>query len=55
MRRRVVVIGRTRLAVAALETLVRAGDEVAAVIVDHDDDGTDGWQPSLRAAATQRS
>lgn len=53
MRRRVVVIGRTRLAVAALETLVRAGDEVAAVIVDHDDDGTDGWQPSLRAAATR--
>ncbi len=51
MRRRVVVIGRTRLAVAALDTLVRAGDEVAGVIVDHDDDGTDGWQPSLRAAA----
>lgn len=53
MRRRVVVIGRTGLAVAALETLVRAGDEVAAVIVDHADDGTDGWQPSLRAAAAR--
>jgi methionyl-tRNA formyltransferase len=47
----VVVIGRTRLAVAALDTLARAGDEITAVIVDHDDDGTDGWQPSLRGAA----
>ena len=51
MRRRVVVIGRTGLAVAALDTLATAGDEIAAVIVDHEDDGTDGWQPSLRAAA----
>jgi methionyl-tRNA formyltransferase len=51
MRRRVAVIGRTRLAVAALETLARSGDEIAAVIVDAHDDGVDGWQPSLRRAA----
>lgn len=53
MRRRVAVIGRTRLAVAALETLARTGDEVVAVIVDPHDDGTDGWQPSLRGAAAR--
>lgn len=51
MKRRVVIIGRTRLAVAALETVVRAGDEIVGVIVDAHDDGEDGWQPSLRAAA----
>ena len=51
MRRRVAVIGRTQLAVAALEVLIAAGDEITVVVVDHDDDGIDGWQPSLRGAA----
>jgi methionyl-tRNA formyltransferase len=32
--------------------VLEAGDEVAAVVVDRDDDGTDGWQPSLRRAAS---
>jgi methionyl-tRNA formyltransferase len=49
--RRVVLIGRTRLAVEALGTVLAAGDEVSAVIADPGDDGTDGWQPSLRRAA----
>jgi methionyl-tRNA formyltransferase len=51
VRRRVAVIGRTRLAVSCLETVLAAGDDVVAVIPDAGDDGTDGWQPSLRGAA----
>lgn len=51
---RVVLIGRTRLAVAGLDVVLAAGDEVAAVIPDAGDDGTDGWQPSLRRAAGDR-
>ncbi|MEO8509649.1 MAG: formyltransferase family protein [Chloroflexota bacterium] len=51
MKRRVVIIGRTGLAVAALEIVMKAGDEIVGVIVDAHDDGADGWQPSLRAAA----
>lgn len=51
MRRRVVLIGRTALAVSSLETVLVNGDEIVAVIPDPGDDGTDGWQPSLRGAA----
>lgn len=51
---RVVMIGRTRLAVRALEIVLASGDEVATVIPDPTDTGADGWQPSLRGAATRR-
>jgi methionyl-tRNA formyltransferase len=51
VKRRIVVIGRTGLAVACLRIVMEAGDDVAAVVVDRDDDGIDGWQPSLRRAA----
>jgi methionyl-tRNA formyltransferase len=49
--RRVVVIGKNRLAVAALDAIRAAGDEIACVVVDPADAGEDGWQPSLRRAA----
>jgi methionyl-tRNA formyltransferase len=49
--RRVVVIGKNRLAVACLDAIVRAGDDVVLAIADPGDDGTDGWQPSFLAAA----
>lgn len=49
--RRAIVIGRTRLAVDCLQVVCDAGDEVVGVIADSADDGTDGWQPSLRKAA----
>lgn len=51
MKRRVVVIGRTSLAVSGLDTVLSAGDDVVAVIPDTGDNGIDGWQPSLRGAA----
>jgi methionyl-tRNA formyltransferase len=51
MTRRVVLIGRTALAVSCLEMVLASGDDVVAVIPDTGDDGTDGWQPSLRGAA----
>lgn len=51
MKRRVALIGRTGLAVSCLYTVLRAGDDIVAVIPDAGDDGTDGWQPSLRGAA----
>ena len=51
MTRRVAVIGRTALAVGCLSIVRDAGDEIVAVIPDQSDDGTDGWQPSLRGAA----
>ncbi|MGH2385879.1 MAG: methionyl-tRNA formyltransferase [Candidatus Limnocylindria bacterium] len=54
MKRRVALIGRTRLAVACLDVVLASGDEVVAVIPDASDDGRDGWQPSLRRAATDR-
>ncbi|MEJ7803053.1 MAG: formyltransferase family protein [Candidatus Limnocylindria bacterium] len=54
MKRRVVLIGRTRLAVACLDVVLAAGDEIVAIIPDAGDDGVDGWQPSLRRAATDR-
>ncbi|MGQ0607070.1 MAG: methionyl-tRNA formyltransferase [Chloroflexota bacterium] len=54
MKRRVALIGRTRLAVACLDVVLGAGDEVIAVVPDASDDGRDGWQPSLRRAAADR-
>lgn len=51
MQRRVVILGKNRLAVEGLHTVLDAGDEVPAAVVDTGDDGTDGWQPSFRAAA----
>ena len=53
MSRRVALIGRTRLAVACLDVVIAAGDDVVAVIPDAKDEGTDGWQPSLRRVATE--
>jgi len=50
--RRAAVIGRTRLAVEALDVVRRAGDEIVAVIPDRNDSGEDDWQPSLRRAAS---
>ena len=52
MRRRVVIIGKNRLAAECLKTVIAAGDEVVRAVADPADDGTDGWQPSFRAAAT---
>lgn len=51
MARRVVVIGKNRLAVECLDVVIEAGDEVALAVADAGDDGTDGWQPSFRGAA----
>ena len=45
------VVGKNRAAVAALEVIRAAGDELACVVVDPADAGEDGWQPSLRRAA----
>ena len=50
-KRRVVVLGKNRLAVECLRALVDAGDEVILAVADPSDDGRDGWQPSFRAAA----
>jgi methionyl-tRNA formyltransferase len=49
--RRVVLVGKNRAAVAALDTIRAAGDEIACVVVDPGDTGEDGWQPSLRRIA----
>ena len=48
---RVVVIGKNQLAVGCLDSVLRAGDDVVLAVADAGDDGTDGWQPSFRAAA----
>ena len=53
MTRRVAIIGRTALAVGCLNVVRAAGDEIVAVIPDSSDDGSDGWQPSLRGAAAR--
>lgn len=49
--RRVVLLGKNALAVGCLEVLLEAEAEVALVIADPTDDGTDDWQPSLARAA----
>jgi methionyl-tRNA formyltransferase len=49
--RRVVIIGKNRLAAACLATVLETGDEVVRAVADPADDGTDGWQPSFRAAS----
>ena len=41
------------MAVACLQVLCEASEEVRAVIADVADDGTDGWQPSLKKAALE--
>lgn len=53
-KRRVVVLGRTSLAVEGLRTVLDAGDEVVLVVADPGDDGVDGWQRSLRREAEDR-
>ncbi len=50
-RRRVVVLGRTTLAVECLQIVRDAGDDVVLVLADPGDDGVDGWQRSLRGEA----
>jgi methionyl-tRNA formyltransferase len=47
-----ILCGKNDAAVSALEFLVAQGDEVLAIGV-HGDGGSDGWQPSLRKAATR--
>jgi methionyl-tRNA formyltransferase len=47
---RILLCGKNAAAVGALEHLVEARDEVRTIGV-HGDDGRDGWQPSLKAAA----
>ena len=49
--RSVAIIGKNRLAVACMETVLEAGDRVIVAVADANDDGRDGWQPSFRAAA----
>lgn len=51
MRRRVVLLGKNRLAVECLRVISEAGDDIVRVAVDPRDDGSDAWQPSLRGAA----
>ena len=55
MARRVVVIGKNRLAVECLDVVLAAGDEVILAVADAGDDGNDGWQPSFRGAVERRS
>jgi methionyl-tRNA formyltransferase len=55
MERRVVVIGKNRLAVDCLGVLIDAGDRVVLAVSDASDDGTDGWQPSFRSAAERHN
>jgi methionyl-tRNA formyltransferase len=45
-----ILCGKNDAAIAALEFLVEQGDEVLVIGV-HGDDGSDGWQRSLRKAA----
>jgi len=47
-----ILAGKNDAAIASLELLVERGDEVLVVGV-HGDDGRDGWQRSLRKAATR--
>ena len=54
MARRVVVIGKNRLAVECLDVVISAGDEVILAVADAGDDGIDGWQPSFRGAVDRR-
>ncbi len=49
--RSVVIIGKNRLAVDCMATILEAGDRVVLAVADANDDGRDGWQPSFRAAA----
>lgn len=49
--RAVAIIGKNRLAVGCMETILEAGDRVVLAVADANDDGRDGWQPSFRAAA----
>lgn len=50
MQRRVVVVGKNRLAAECLRVVVAAGDKAIAV-ADPSDSGVDGWQPSFRRCA----
>ncbi len=54
MERRVVVIGKNRLAVECLDVVLDAHDVIVLAVADAADDGHDGWQPSFRAAAERR-
>jgi methionyl-tRNA formyltransferase len=48
--RRVVILGKNRLAVECLRIVQSAGDEIVLAMPEPNDDGRDGWQPSFRAA-----
>jgi methionyl-tRNA formyltransferase len=47
----VVVVGKNRLAVGCLEIVVASAHAAILALADPTDPGTDGWQPSFRAAA----
>jgi len=47
----VVVLGKNRLAVECAPIIQASGDEIVLAMPEPSDDGTDGWQPSFRAAA----
>jgi methionyl-tRNA formyltransferase len=48
--RRVVILGKNRLAVECLQIVQSTGDEIVLAMPEPNDDGRDGWQPSFRAA-----
>ena len=52
IRRRIVVLGKNRLAVECLRTIQAAGDDVVLALADSSDSGEDGWQPSFRRFAS---
>lgn len=51
MQRRVVVMGKNRLAVECTRVVMAAGDRIVLAVLDPGDDGHDSWQPSFRSVA----
>lgn len=50
--RRVVVLGKNRLAVECLPLIQSCGDQIVLAMPEPGDDGQAGWQPSFRASAS---
>ena len=50
--RRVVVLGKNRLAVECLPIIQSSGDQIVLAMPEPGDDGQAGWQPSFRASAS---
>src|SRR5439155_5230072 len=51
VQRRIVVMGKNRIAVECTRVVRAAGDDVVLAVLDPADDGRDTWQPSFRRAA----